>query len=62
VKKDKKAIDELAVLTRIMSTLEAGLPARSLTLSSSEINLVSGLQLLTMKKVIIFLEISENFY
>ena len=51
LKKDKKSTNELSVLIKIMSALEAGLSARSVTLSAAEVNLVTGLQLLTMKQV-----------
>lgn len=52
IKKDKRTYkDELEVLTKLSDALENGVPARSAGLEGAEIDLIEGLQLLSMKKV-----------
>ena len=54
IKKDKKTYkDELEVLTKLSEALENGVPARSAGLEDTERELIEGLQLLSMKKVMI---------
>lgn len=49
---DKEAIFEHALLTKIKTTLEQGMPVSSLTLDKNEIEVIRGFHLLTAKPVI----------
>lgn len=57
---DKKAISEYAALKRLSEALEKGLPARSVSLSNEEKELLSDLFLLTSKAVIYVANVGES--
>ena len=57
---DKKAIKELELLKLVKTSLEAEIPARAITLSEEEKDLLKDSFLLTMKKVIYVANVNEN--
>jgi GTP-binding protein YchF len=57
---DKEALEEKALLERIVSQLEKGLPARSLTFTEEEQKTVKDFFLITQKPVIYVANIGEN--
>lgn len=57
---DKKYVSELELYERIMTTLESGMPVRSLTFTDEERVLVDQLFLLTSKPVLYAANVSEN--
>lgn len=59
-KTDKSLAHELTALERLRSELEAGNPARALTMSENETALVKELNLLTYKPVIYALNVDED--
>lgn len=59
-KSDKKLLPELETLKKINSTLEKGLPVRSMDLSDEETVLIKGFSLLTIKPVLYACNVSED--
>ena len=57
---DKDAKDELIILNKLLDTLNAGKPARTLFFKDEELKFVNSLFLLTTKPVIYACNISEN--
>lgn len=58
--KDKDAIFELAVLTKIKNALDAGKPARSVELDKEEFEIIKAFNLLTIKPMIYVANMSED--
>ena len=58
--KDKEALQELAVLDKMKTALEAGKPARTVEVTPEEEVIVKGLFLLTTKPVLYVANISEE--
>jgi len=59
-KGDKKYLDEVEIFEKIKKCLEDGKPARTLSLSDEEKEMVKDAFLLTMKKVLYIANISED--
>jgi GTP-binding protein YchF len=59
-KVQQKALISKPILERLVKTLEAGLPARSLPLDAEEIDAISDLHLITMKKMLYVCNVDEN--
>lgn len=57
---DAKAKAEVALLQRLREALDAGKPARSLSFSEEELQMVKGLHLLTMKPVMYIANVAED--
>ncbi len=57
---EKKYATEAALLSRIIETLEKGLPARSMTFSEEEEEILKEIALLTIKPVIYAANVSED--
>ncbi len=60
MKADKKLAAELAVLNRIKAALEEGVSARAVEMTADEKELVSDVELLSMKPIIYVANISED--
>lgn len=58
--KDKDALTELALLTRIREALEAGKPARSVEMNEDEAEMIKAFSLLTLKPMIYVANMSEE--
>jgi GTP-binding protein YchF len=59
-KVQQKALISKPVLEKLVKTLEAGLPARSLALDSDEIEAIDDLHLITMKKMLYVCNVDES--
>lgn len=57
---DKKYLEELDILKKVLSSLENGIPARAMKLDSKEYEFVKSLFLLTFKPVIYCANVSES--
>ena len=57
---DKTAIQEKAVLEKVVAHLSEGLPVRSLTLDSNELDRIKGFHLLTSKPVMYIANVDEG--
>ena len=60
--RDKASIEECAVLTILKENLEKGIPARLVSLTDDQKNLVKSFSLLTMKPVIYVANVAEEDY
>lgn len=60
--KEKSAVEEMQVLTKIKEALDNGLPARSVELNAEQKLIVKNFNLLTMKPVIYVANVSEEDY
>lgn len=58
--KDKEALIEEPVLTKIKDALESDKPARSVELSDDELKVIKGLHLLTIKPMLYVANVSED--
>jgi hypothetical protein len=59
-KGDKEGAVELQLLSRLMQSLEEGIPIREISLSEDEKKLIRGFQFLTAKPMLIVLNIGED--
>lgn len=58
-KVQQKALISKPILERLVKTLEAGLPARSLPLDADEVEAISDIHLITMKKMLYVCNVDE---